>query len=139
MSGAIAATGRGVGMALAGMAIGRLALGAVSLISPAAGARMFGIDREPTPELEYMARVFGIRAIALGSGYLATEGEPRRLWQRLAFACDVSDTVAGLGHLRRGDMPRPTAAALVALTGSYATIGAMRVARDLTNHTEGEA
>jgi hypothetical protein len=117
--------------ALAGMALGRLLLGAVSLASPAAGARTFGIDRELTPELEYMARVFGIRAIALGSGYLASAGEPRRLWQRLAFACDISDTIVGLGHVRRGDMPTATSAALVALTGTYAAIGATRVARDL--------
>ena len=124
--------GRGLGAALAGMAVGRLVLGAVSLVNPAHGARTFGIDRKLTPELEYMARVFGIRAIALGSGYLASEGEPRRLWQRLAFVCDISDTIAGLGHLRRGDLPRPTAAALVALTGTYTAIGATRIAGDLT-------
>jgi hypothetical protein len=127
-----APAGRRLATALAGMALGRLALGAVSLASPGAGARLFGIERTLTPELEYMARVFGIRAIALGSGYLVSEGEPRRLWQRLAFACDVSDTIAGLGHLRRGDMPRSTAGALVALTGTYAAIGATRVALDLT-------
>jgi hypothetical protein len=121
----------GLDAALAGMALGRLGLGAVSLVSPTTGARMFGVDRALTPELEYMSRVFGIRAIALGSGYLASRGEPRRLWQRLAFACDISDTIAGLAHLRRGDMPGRTAAALVALTGSYTALGAARIARDL--------
>ena len=36
-----------------------------------------------TPELEYMTRVFGVRAVALGVGYLASSGEARRLWHRL--------------------------------------------------------
>jgi hypothetical protein len=117
-----------VAFALAGMAAGRLALGALSLASPRAGARLFGMERSLSPELTYMARVFGIRAIALGAGYLASEGEARRLWQRLAFARDISDTVAGAGHLRRGDLP--PALPLTAMTGTYAAIGAARIALD---------
>jgi hypothetical protein len=113
---------------LTAMALGRLALGALSLASPRAGARLFGMERSLSPELTYMARVFGIRAIALGAGYLASEGEARRLWQRLAFARDISDTVAGAGHLRRGDLP--PALPLTAMTGTYAAIGAARIALD---------
>jgi hypothetical protein len=88
------------------------------------------MERALSPELAYMARVFGIRAIALGAGYLVSEGEARRLWQRLAFACDISDTIAGAGHLRRGDMPPSTALPLTSMTGTYAAIGAARIALD---------
>jgi hypothetical protein len=120
-----------VGGALKAMALGRLALGALTLASPGAAARSFGMGQTITPELTYMARIFGIRAIALGSGYLMSDGSSRRLWQRLAFACDVSDTITGIGHLRRDDLPGGSAAALTALTGTYAAFGAARVAGDV--------
>ena len=119
-----------IGTALTTMAFGRLALGALSLASPGAAARGFGMEAAVTPELAYMARVFGIRAIALGAGYLLSEGDARRLWQRLAFACDISDTVAGVSHVRRGDLPGHAATTLTALTGAYATFGAARIGAD---------
>jgi hypothetical protein len=115
---------------LKSMAVGRLALGALSLASPGAAARSFGMESVITPELAYMARIFGIRAIALGLGYLLSEGEARRLWQRLAFVCDISDTATGAAHVRRGDLPGRTATALTALTGTYAAFGAARIAAD---------
>jgi hypothetical protein len=119
-----------IGATLRAMAIGRLALGTISLTSPAAAARSFGIEDEMTPELSYMARIFGSRAIALGSGYLLSGGDSRRLWQRLAFVCDLSDTVTGAGHVRRRDLPGRTGVALTALTGAYAAFGAARIAAD---------
>lgn len=114
---------------LAAMALGRLAFGTVSRGAPLPSLRPFGID-DGTPELAYMTRVFGIRAIALGTGYLLSDGDARRLWQRLAFVCDISDTIAGVGHLRRADLPARSAWALTALTGVYALIGGARVLRD---------
>jgi hypothetical protein len=119
-----------LGAALGTMAVGRLGLGALSIANPAAAARGFGMDAAVTPELSYMARIFGIRAIALGSGYLLSDGSARRLWQRLAFACDVSDTLTGAAHLRRGDLPGNAAVALTTLTGTYAAIGAARITAD---------
>jgi hypothetical protein len=117
--------------ALAGLALGRIALGAPSRLGPRATARAVGGGRAANAELDYMTRVFGVRAIALGLGWLSSEGAARRRWQRLAFMCDVSDTLAGIGHLRRRDLPRGAALATTALTGGYALIGGWRVARDL--------
>jgi len=116
--------------ALAGLAIGRLALGAPSRLVPRGMARALGARRAANPELDYMTRVFGIRAVALGLGWLSTDGGARRRWQRLAFLCDLSDTLAGIGHLRRRDLPRGQAIATTALTGGYALVGALRVAAD---------
>ena len=116
--------------ALAGLALGRIALGTPSRLAPRATARAFGAGRAASPELDYMTRVFGVRAIALGLGWLSSDGAARRRWQRLAFMCDVSDTLAGIGHLRRRDLPRAPALATTALTGGYALVGALRVARD---------
>jgi hypothetical protein len=116
---------------LTGLAVGRIGLGALSRVSPGAAAGSFGAADAMTPELDYMSRVFGARAFALGTGYLASSGEARRLWQRLAFVCDVSDTLAGLGQLRSGDVPRRSALALTIMTGAYMLVGALAIARDL--------
>lgn len=128
-----ASSGEPVVQALAGLAIGRLVLGAAGRLAPHATARAFGATDPASAELAYMTRVFGARAIALGSGYLLSRGSARRVWQRLALGVDVSDTIAGLGHLRRHDIARPKALALTALTGSYAAIGAVRLARELAD------
>jgi hypothetical protein len=80
-----------------------------------------------------MNRVFGARAIGLGSGYLLSSGDARRLWQRLAFVIDTSDTIAGIGHLRRGDIPLASALAATALTGGYMLVGAAAIAADLND------
>ena len=117
--------------ALAGLAAGRIGLGLLGRLAPRRTATMFGAGAAATPELDYMTRVFGARALALGVGYLASEGEARRLWQRLAFVCDVSDTIAGIGDLRRGEVRRSSAISAVALTGGYMVVGGARVARDI--------
>lgn len=110
--------------ALDAMAVGRIVLGAASLAAPTALGRSLGA--EPTAELNYMTRVFGGRAVALGASYLMADGGDRTRLQLLALGVDISDTVAGAGHLVRGDTPRTAMAKLVALTGTYAALGAAR-------------
>lgn len=113
------------------MAVGRIALGAGSVLAPKALARVLGV--QPTGEVAYLTSVFGGRAIALGAAYLLADGTERQRLQRLGLGVDVSDTVAGMGHLVRGDAPRPAMAAMVVLTGSYAAIGAARSVTDLVS------
>ena len=92
-----------IGAAMAGLAAFRIALGAASWIAPGPLARAYGVPEDRmTPELEYMTRVFGIRAVALGVGYLASSGEARGLWHRLWLLCDTADTVMGAGMLASG-------------------------------------
>ena len=122
---------RTIDRALAGLALGRIALGAASRLAPAATARSFGAGGAQTPELDYMTRIFGNRAIGLGAGWLLSRGAARDTWQRIAFGVDLSDTVAGLGHLRRRDVPLGSAASLTGFTGGYMVVGAIKLARDL--------
>ncbi|MGH3723186.1 MAG: hypothetical protein ACRDUS_03535 [Mycobacterium sp.] len=118
-----------LGGALRGLAIGRIVSGIASLVSPNLLAKA---SRVPvTPELTYMTRIFGIRAIALGLGYLTSSASERFRWQRLALMVDITDTVHGAVHLARGDLPRSSAVALVALTGGFMSVGATRLAKDL--------
>lgn len=107
----------------------RIVLGAASLLFPDRLARLSGLPA--SPELTYMTRIFGARAIALGTGYLTSSPDQRPRWQRLALGVDISDTLTGLGHLRRGDLPLRGAAAMVTLTGTYAATGAARLVADL--------
>lgn len=111
--------------ALVGMAVGRIVLGAFALAAPRATARLFRIA--PKPDLTYMTRIYGGRAIALGVGYLTEPRAHRRRWHRLGLFVDTADTLAALTHLRRRDLPRPAVLAAGALTGTYMLIGALRV------------
>jgi hypothetical protein len=134
MNAAAAATsGRESGLdgPLRGMAIGRLVLGALARVSPDLTSRLSGAGPSPGGEFDYMTRVFGARAIALGTGYLASSGDARRLWQRAAFFCDISDTVAGAAQLRNREMPLVARVWLLTLTGTYAAIGAARIVEDM--------
>ncbi|MFC8527228.1 hypothetical protein [Nocardia sp. NPDC057227] len=107
------------------LAVGRVLLGAASLGAPHALNRAFGA--RSTPESLYLMRVYGIRALAMGFGYLTAGPQERARWLRLGLLIDVSDTVAGLGNVRRGDVSSRTAWPLVALTGTYAVAEAIRL------------
>ncbi|MBB4665193.1 hypothetical protein [Conexibacter arvalis] len=128
-----AATAAPLAAPLRAMALGRIALGALSLAAPDALARGAGVPA--TPQLAYMTRIFGARAIALGAGYLTAPVAERRRWQRLALLVDASDTATGLRQLGRRELPRRSAVALLALTGGYLALGAARLAHDLRSTT----
>ncbi|WP_052280721.1 hypothetical protein [Nocardia vulneris] len=119
----------GITSALRGLAVGRIVLGVAALAVPGPFAKAFGI--RPTPELTYMTRIFGARALALGLGYLGATGPEQTRWQRLALLVDLIDTTHGAAHSVRGDLPRPVALAMTALTGSYFLVGATKLAHDL--------
>ncbi|MEV6559944.1 hypothetical protein AB0M22_29780 [Nocardia sp. NPDC051756] len=117
--------------ALRGLAIGRIALGAAAIAAPRTLITACGA--QPTPELTYMTRIFGSRAIALGLGYLTAPIPERPRWQRLGLMVDIIDTIHGTAHLLRADIPRSTALAATTFTGSYMIVGATRLTHDLTS------
>lgn len=82
-----------------GLAFFRIALGFFTWLAPRTVNRIFGVPRtDDSPALIYMNRVFGVRAVALGLGYLASSGEARRLWHRLWLLCDGADTAMGVAR-----------------------------------------
>lgn len=113
-----------LGGTLDAMAVGRILLGVGSLAAPRLMARGFGVPA--TPEVSYLTRIYGGRAIALGLSYLLAGDAERQRLQRISLGVDISDTVTGVGHLVRRDAPLRGMAMLVALTGSYAAIGTAR-------------
>ncbi|GAA1592997.1 hypothetical protein GCM10009678_89010 [Actinomadura kijaniata] len=102
---------------------GRIAWGALALAAPGLNVRLAGAADRDTPEIRYLIRVFGSRALALGLGYLLSDPRARRRWRRICLAVDLCDTAAGAVHLVRGDVPRASAAGLTAFTGGYAALG----------------
>lgn len=111
--------------AFAVAAAGRIAWGVAALVSPGANLRAAGVPESQSPEVDYLTRVFGARASAIGLGYLTGDSAARVRWQRLGMLVDSLDTISGLTALRSiDDAPRRRAAALlVAITGTYAALG----------------
>ena len=109
--------------AMSGLALFRIVLGSVSWLAPGPVSRVFGVPEERiTPELEYMNRVFGVRAIALGVGYLASSGKERSLWHRLWVMCDGADTAMGTGMVATGRLRGLSAPAALLTTGGALAI-----------------
>ena len=110
------------------MAVGRLALAVASLTAPRRFGSIVGV--QPSPELTYMTRIYGARALVMGLGYLTAGPRERARWKRFGLAVDISDTVAGFTHVVRRDVPTRSALTMIALTGSYAAIGAAEIAAE---------
>jgi hypothetical protein len=101
----------------------RIVIGALAWFAPRTLNRLFGVPRgDDSPALEYMNRVFGVRAISLGVGYLSSQGESRRLWHRLWLLCDAADTVMGARMVRRGELKGLIAVQALAITGGATAV-----------------
>lgn len=125
---AAAPTGTGRVDPLELLAAGRIALAVASLTVPRQFAKALGVT--PSPELTYMTRIYGGRALAMGVGYLTGGTAERRKWRQLSLFVDSSDTVAGAVRIARRDLPLRAGVVMTILTGSYAAIGAYKIARD---------
>ena len=89
-----------------GLALGRIAIGAVSLASPALAAKLFRLDLARNPQLPYMSRMFGSREIALGAVTLLAKGPARRKLVALGMGVDGADAFAGYDAMRTGAVSR---------------------------------
>jgi hypothetical protein len=119
--------------AMRGLALFRIVLGTFTWLAPRTMNRVFGVPRaDESPALIYMNRVFGVRAVSLGVGYLASSGRARELWHRLWLLCDSADTAMGAGMAARGRFPAVTAVQALAVTAVPVAIdlAAMRQSDD---------
>src|SRR5438309_17810 len=92
----------------------RVAVGTSAWATPRLTGKAFGLDSDANPQSPYLARLFGIRDVALGVGALTSTGEARRKWLMLGAMCDVADAAAGILAGRGGYLPR---VATVLVTG----------------------
>lgn len=97
-----------------GLALGRIAIGLLSFLSPALAARLFQLDASGNPQAPYLSRMFGSREVALGVAALATSGTTRRNVVLAGIAVDAADATAGYLAGRDGYVTKPTSAFLTA-------------------------
>jgi hypothetical protein len=102
----------------------RLAVGLSSWATPRAAGKLFGLDADANPQSPYLARLFGVRDIALAWGVLNSEGETQRQWLLAGLACDVADTVAGIAGGRGGYLPKVSSVLVTGTALSAAMLGA---------------
>ncbi len=103
----------------------RLVVGVASWTTPRLAGRMFGLDAQANPQSPYLARLFGVRDVALAWGALGAEGEARKQWLMAGLACDAADVLAGIAGGRRGYLPKLTS---VLVTGTAVSAVALGVA-----------
>jgi hypothetical protein len=110
---------------LRNIALFRILVGVVSWFTPGLAGRLFGLDVPANPQAPYLARLFGVRDLALGVGALQTSGDAQRHLLQLGMACDVADIAAGLAGRRAGYL---NGLATVMVTGGAVAAAAMSAA-----------
>jgi hypothetical protein len=108
----------------------RLAVGASAWATPRLAGRAFGLDAAANPQSPYLARLFGIRDIALGVGALSTTGEARRQWLTLGVICDAADAAAGIFAGRGGYLPKVPTVLVTGVALAAAGMGLAALAND---------
>ena len=82
--------------ALAGL---RIVVGLLSWFAPNLAGTLFGLDVKKNKQAPYLARLFGVRDVALGVGTLMAKGSARRTWLQMGLLSDTADAAAaGIGH-----------------------------------------
>lgn len=102
----------------------RLAIGGASWATPRVAGKLFGLDATANPQSPYLARLFGVRDIALGWGVMGSEGQTQRQWLMAGVACDLADALAGIAGGRGGYLPKHTAVMVTATALAAAALGA---------------
>jgi hypothetical protein len=108
----------------------RLAIGVASWTAPRVAGRLFGLDASANPQAPYLARLFGVRDVALAWGTLNSKGATQRQWLLAGLACDAADTVAGIAGGRGGYLPRLTSVLVTGTALSAALLGASALRED---------
>jgi hypothetical protein len=103
----------------------RGAVGAGAWLTPRISGRLFGLDPDGNPQAPYLARLFGVRDVALAVGLKSSSGSERAQWLRLGIACDLADAAAGFLAGRRGELPKLATVLVTATALSAAALGAV--------------
>ncbi len=102
----------------------RVAVGAGAWLTPRLAGRAFLLDPDGNPQSPYLARLFGIRDLALAYGATSTTGDARRTWLTAGVACDLADTLAALAGGRAGYFSRGQSVLLAVPAIAAAALGA---------------
>jgi hypothetical protein len=101
----------------------RSAVGASAWLAPRLSGRLFGLDPAGNPQAPYLARLFGVRDVALAFGLGTSSGVQRSMWLRIGIACDLADAAAGVLAGRRGELPKRATVLVTATALGAAALG----------------
>jgi hypothetical protein len=108
----------------------RINIGAGAWLAPGLAGRLFGLDVAANPQAPYLARLFGIRDVALALGTSQTTRPSRRVWWRIGIACDLADAAAALIAGRNGTLSKPAAVLCGGAAVMAVGLGAAALAAD---------
>jgi hypothetical protein len=108
----------------------RVAIGVGSWATPRIAGKLFGLDAAANPQSPYLARLFGVRDIALAWGALRSEGDARRQWLMAGVVCDGADAVAGVAGGRGGYLPKLTSVLVSGTAVSAIVLGLIALGED---------
>jgi hypothetical protein len=106
----------------------RLGVGAAAWLTPRLAGKAFMLDTAGNPQSPYLARLFGIRDVALAYGTTSSSGDARRTWLTAGLACDIADTLAALAGGRAGYLSRTQTVLLAAPAIAATALGAAALA-----------
>jgi hypothetical protein len=112
---------------ITGLAVGRIAVGTISLLSPKLAARLFLLNATTNPQLPYVTRLFGSREIALGGLTLASSGAARRQLVQVGIAVDSADAATGLIATANGSVSKPAGLLMALVAGGAVATGVMEL------------
>jgi hypothetical protein len=106
----------------------RLGVGAAAWLTPRLAGKAFMLDTAGNPQSPYLARLFGIRDVALAYGTTNSTGDARRTWLTAGLACDIADTLAAIAGGRAGYLSRTQTILLAAPAIAATALGAAALA-----------
>ncbi|MDX6670120.1 MAG: hypothetical protein QOI91_483 [Solirubrobacteraceae bacterium] len=106
----------------------RLGVGAAAWLTPRLAGKAFMLDTAGNPQSPYLARLFGIRDVALAYGTTSSTGDARRTWLTAGLACDIADTLAAIAGGRAGYLSRTQTILLAAPAIAATALGAAALA-----------
>jgi len=87
----------------------RVAVGTGAWATPNLAGKLFGLDPKNNPQSSYLARLFGIRDIALAVAATQSAGPSKKLAWQLGIVCDAFDVAAAALAGRNGTLPKHAA------------------------------
>jgi len=104
---------------LTGLALGRIAIGALAWAAPELGLKSLTFKGEP--QAAYLFRLFGARDVALGVLTLVAPPTQKLALLKAGIAVDAADAGAGVLALRSGAVGKPIGLLLTGV-GAIATV-----------------
>ncbi|MGH2694243.1 MAG: hypothetical protein ACRDJJ_05435 [Actinomycetota bacterium] len=105
------------------LGVARIAVGAIMLVAPRFGARLWTGERDPSATTVLAARGMGGRDLALGIGLVSAleKGTPARGWLEAGVLADASDTFGAL--VSSGELPLLRRLATLTTAGAAVWLG----------------